>query len=131
MLRVPDLQTGFSQALGKFLRWASVGAGVTQKHFPGRTTHRQSLIESRTGTQPASQECVKRLRAFRLDAFASRQTAGILPGDLVARMQHMVGFRNVAVHAYTRLNLDILHTIITKHLDDFRPFSSAIVKACA
>ncbi|MBI4003069.1 MAG: DUF86 domain-containing protein, partial [Nitrospira defluvii] len=47
------------------------------------------------------------------------------------RMQHMVGFRNVAVHAYTRLNLDILHTIITKHLDDFRQFSATIVKTCA
>jgi uncharacterized protein YutE (UPF0331/DUF86 family) len=43
----------------------------------------------------------------------------------------MVGFRNVAVHEYTRLNPDIVQTIITKHLDDFRRFSSTIVKACA
>ena len=64
------------------------------------------------------------------DAFALLQTAGILPAELAARMQHMVGFRNVAVHEYTRLNLDIVHTIITKHLDDFRAFSSTIVKAC-
>lgn len=46
-------------------------------------------------------------------------------------MQRMVGFRNVAVREYTRLNLDIVHTIITKHLDDFRTFSSTIVKTCA
>ncbi len=65
------------------------------------------------------------------DAFALLQTAGILPADLATRMQHMVGFRNVAVHEYTRLNLDIVHTIITKHLDDFRRFSSTIVKTCA
>ena len=65
------------------------------------------------------------------DAFALLQTAGILPAELAARMQHMVGFRNVAVHEYTRLNLDIVHTIITKHLDDFRAFSSTIVKTCA
>ena len=63
-------------------------------------------------------------------AFALLQTAGILPAELAARMQRMVGFRNVAVHEYTRLNLDIVHTIITKHLDDFRAFSSTIVKAC-
>jgi uncharacterized protein YutE (UPF0331/DUF86 family) len=43
----------------------------------------------------------------------------------------MVGFRNVAVHEYARLNLDILNAIITTHLDDFRRFSSTIVKACA
>jgi len=53
------------------------------------------------------------------------------PPELAGRMQRMVGFRNVAVHEYTRLNLDIVLTIITKHLDDFRTFSSTIVKACA
>jgi len=46
-------------------------------------------------------------------------------------MQRMVGFRNVAIHEYTRLNLDVVRTIITKQLDDFRTFSSIIVKACA
>lgn len=65
------------------------------------------------------------------DAFALLQTAGILPADLATRMQRMVGFRNVAVHEYTRMNLDMLHTMITKHLADFRQFSSTIVKACA
>ncbi|MEZ4212987.1 MAG: DUF86 domain-containing protein [Nitrospira sp.] len=65
------------------------------------------------------------------DAFTLLQTAGILPTDLAARMHRMVGLRNVAVHEYTRLNLDIVHTIITKHLDEFRRFSSTIVKACA
>lgn len=65
------------------------------------------------------------------DAFTLLQTAGILPLDLATRMQRMVGFRNVAVHEYTRLNLDIVNTIITKHLEDFRTFSSTIVKACA
>ena len=63
-------------------------------------------------------------------AFALLQTAGILPAELAARMQHMVGFRNVALREYTRLNLDIVLTIITKHLDDFRAFASTIVKAC-
>jgi uncharacterized protein YutE (UPF0331/DUF86 family) len=42
----------------------------------------------------------------------------------------MVGFRNVAVHEYTRLNIEIVHSIVTKQLDDFRTFSSTIVKAC-
>lgn len=65
------------------------------------------------------------------DAFALLQTAGMLPPELATRMQRMVGFRNVAVHEYTRLNLEIIHSIITKQLDDFRTFSSTIVKACA
>lgn len=65
------------------------------------------------------------------EAFGLLQRAGVLPIDLATRMQRMVGFRNIAVHGYTRLNLDILHTIITKQLDDFRGFSSTIVKTCA
>jgi uncharacterized protein YutE (UPF0331/DUF86 family) len=65
------------------------------------------------------------------DAFTLLQSAGILPADLATRMQRMVGFRNVAVHEYTRLNLDVVLAIITKQLDDFRTFSSTIVKACA
>lgn len=65
------------------------------------------------------------------DAFSLLQTAGILPADLAQRMQRMVGFRNVAVHEYTLLNLEVIHSIITKQLDDFRTFSSTIVKACA
>ncbi len=63
------------------------------------------------------------------DAFTPLQTSGIIPADLATRMQHMVGFRNVAVHEYTRLNLDVVHAIITKQLGDFRTFSSTIVKA--
>jgi uncharacterized protein YutE (UPF0331/DUF86 family) len=63
------------------------------------------------------------------DAFTLLQTAGILLPDLATRMQKMVGFRNIAVHEYTRLNLDVVHAIITKQLEDFRTFSSTIVKA--
>ncbi len=65
------------------------------------------------------------------DAFSLLQAAGILPTDLAQRMQRMVGFRNVAVHEYTRLNLEIVHSIIAKQPDGFRTFSSTIVKACA
>ncbi|MHC9064260.1 type VII toxin-antitoxin system HepT family RNase toxin [Nitrospira sp. CMX1] len=65
------------------------------------------------------------------DAFVLLQTAGILPADLANRMQRMVGFRNVAVHEYTRLNLDIVLTIITTLLNDFRIYSATIVKTCA
>jgi uncharacterized protein YutE (UPF0331/DUF86 family) len=63
------------------------------------------------------------------DAFALLQTADILPPGLVPRMQRMVGFRNVAIHEYTRLNLEVVHSIITTQLEDFRTFSSTIVKA--
>jgi uncharacterized protein YutE (UPF0331/DUF86 family) len=65
------------------------------------------------------------------EAFTLLQTTGILSADVATRMQRMVGFRNVAVHEYTRLNLEIVQAIITKQLDDFRAFSSTIVKGCS
>ncbi|MDH5320774.1 MAG: DUF86 domain-containing protein [Nitrospira sp.] len=65
------------------------------------------------------------------EAFALLQAGSILSADLAQRMQRMVGFRNVAIHEYTRLNLEVIHSIITKQLDDFRTFSSTIVKTCA
>lgn len=64
------------------------------------------------------------------DAFSLLQTAEILPSELAQRMQRMVGFRNVAMHEDTPLNLEVVQSIIAKQLDDFRAFSSAIVKAC-
>jgi len=36
----------------------------------------------------------------------------------------MVGFRNVAVRDYTRLDLAIVHAIIEKHLDNLRKYLS-------
>jgi uncharacterized protein YutE (UPF0331/DUF86 family) len=65
------------------------------------------------------------------DAFGLLEKAGLLPAESASRLQRMVGFRNVAVHDYTSLNLEMLNTIITAHLDDFRRFSSTIVKSCA
>jgi len=33
-------------------------------------------------------------------------------------MKRMVGFRNVAVHEYDKLNLDIVKAIMTRQLDN-------------
>lgn len=35
----------------------------------------------------------------------------------------MVGFRNVAIHEYQKLNLDIVKAIIEAHLTDFTDFA--------
>jgi uncharacterized protein YutE (UPF0331/DUF86 family) len=40
----------------------------------------------------------------------------------------MVGFRNVAVHDYQALNLDIVREIIRSHLDDLAAFASWCLK---
>ncbi|BFU93059.1 MAG: hypothetical protein NTAFB01_42460 [Nitrospira sp.] len=54
------------------------------------------------------------------DAFSLLQTARILPSELAQCMQRMVGFRTVAIHEYTHLNLEVVHSIITNQLVDLR-----------
>lgn len=52
------------------------------------------------------------------EAFVALQRNGVLTGHTAERMQKAVGFRNMAVHEYDSLNMDILAAIATKHLDD-------------
>ena len=43
------------------------------------------------------------------------------------QMKKMVGFRNIAVHDYQTISLDIICSIIEQHLDDFRQFIDEII----
>ena len=44
-------------------------------------------------------------------------------------MQKMVGFRNIAVHNYQKLNLDIVCHIIQVKLDDFKKFNAELLQS--
>jgi uncharacterized protein YutE (UPF0331/DUF86 family) len=62
------------------------------------------------------------------EAFSLLQQAGLLDDAVTKRMQSMVGFRNVAIHNYQKLNLDIVRAVLTHHLNDFRDFAAATLK---
>lgn len=47
---------------------------------------------------------------------------GIISEVICKQMQGMVGFRNIAVHDYQNLNLEIVVAIVEKHLGDFENF---------
>jgi len=61
------------------------------------------------------------------DAFRLLEEANLLPHELSNSMQAMVGFRNVVVHNYQKLNLAIVQSILKERLDDFREFAKLIV----
>ena len=61
------------------------------------------------------------------DAFRMLEEASLLSHELSTSMQAMVGFRNVAVHNYQKLNLAIVQAILNSRLDDFRKFAQLIV----
>lgn len=57
-------------------------------------------------------------------AILSREQA--IPADLGERLQKMVGFRNIAVHQYRDLDIDIVEMVIGRHLDDLLEFAERI-----
>jgi uncharacterized protein YutE (UPF0331/DUF86 family) len=61
-------------------------------------------------------------------AFVMLQDSGVLDARLADRLKKMVGFRNVAVHDYQRLNLEIVRRIVVEHLDDFLAFARVLVQ---
>ena len=56
---------------------------------------------------------------------AGGEARGIL---IRSHMKRMVGFRNVAVHDYQRLNLDIVRSIVRERLDDFIEFARVVLR---
>lgn len=57
------------------------------------------------------------------DAFGLLERAGKISADLSGRLQAMVGFRNIAVHDYQTINLDVVQSIVEKRLGDFREWT--------
>ena len=53
--------------------------------------------------------------------------AKLIDADVADRMARMVGFRNVAVHDYRKLDLEIVKSIVTERLDDFLDFGRAML----
>lgn len=62
------------------------------------------------------------------EGFTLLGTAGLLPADAAERMRRMVGFRNLAVNDYGRLDRAVVLRILAERLDDFEEFAAAIVR---
>ncbi len=60
------------------------------------------------------------------DSFTLLAQNNIIPVALADKLKKMVGLRNIAVHDYQELNLDIVIYVINNHLSDFKDFISAI-----
>ncbi|HEY3569358.1 MAG TPA: DUF86 domain-containing protein [Thermoanaerobaculia bacterium] len=51
---------------------------------------------------------------------------GWISRELMEPLREMVGFRNIVVHGYERLNAAIVESILRSHLDDLLQFAGAI-----
>lgn len=62
------------------------------------------------------------------EAFAALAGAGVIDAGLAERLNRMVGFRNLAVHQYHKLDIAIVRAVIEKNLDDLLEFSSQALR---
>lgn len=62
------------------------------------------------------------------EAYDLLQGAGILGPELATRLKAMVGFRNIAVHDYQKLNLEVVRAIVASRLGDFRELISLAIR---
>ncbi|MGD8794863.1 MAG: DUF86 domain-containing protein [Anaerolineae bacterium] len=53
---------------------------------------------------------------------------GVLPQDLADRLAAAAGFRNILIHEYVDVDLDIVYDRLQHGLDDFRQFSRCMVE---
>ncbi len=65
------------------------------------------------------------------EAFKLLQDAGLIDETLAKTLMNMVGFRNIAVHNYQALQLEILQAILEKHINDFTRFTKVVLEITA
>lgn len=56
------------------------------------------------------------------NAFEILAQRNIVSPQIASAMSAMVGFRNVAVHDYQSLNIDVVRAIVERHLGDYHAF---------
>jgi uncharacterized protein YutE (UPF0331/DUF86 family) len=62
------------------------------------------------------------------DAFQILHDHALLDKELAGSMKRMVGFRNIAIHEYDVLNLDIVKAIITERLEEMLKFGQTMIR---
>lgn len=63
------------------------------------------------------------------ESFEILAQAKIIDSMLSDKMKRMVGFRNVAIHEYHTLSMNIVESIIQRNLNDFRLFTKKILQS--
>ncbi|WP_299729346.1 DUF86 domain-containing protein [uncultured Endozoicomonas sp.] len=61
------------------------------------------------------------------ESFSLLADSKTIPPELAETLTKMVGFRNIAVHEYQKLNIDILRAVIDKHLSELKKFADLML----
>ncbi|HNS40819.1 MAG: DUF86 domain-containing protein [Anaerolineae bacterium] len=61
------------------------------------------------------------------ESFDLLRMEGVIGSDLSDRLQRMAGFRNVVVHHYQRMEIEIVRAVVTSGLDDLIDFGDRVL----
>lgn len=63
------------------------------------------------------------------DVFEKLEKNGIVPVKLSDRLKSMAGFRNLAIHDYSSMNIDVVVKIVKNNLKDLLEFADVAISA--
>lgn len=116
-------------------RIREVYAGADAHLYDNLTTQDSILLNLQRACEVSIDLAMHVVRKRRLgvpqdsrDAFELLHAGGLLDRDLATVLKRMVGFRNVAVHEYDKLNLAIVKALIAQRLDDFLTFARLMLR---
>ena len=115
--RIHEVYAGNPKNLEDFTKQDSIILNIQRACEASIDLAMHIVSERKLGVPKASREGFKLL-----------QEAGILDATLAKTLMNMVGFRNIAVHDYQSLELEILQAILEKHINDFKDFTKLILQ---
>lgn len=131
-----DVLLNKAAAIERAVRRAREEYGGDQANLLANQTRQDAIILNlQRACESAIDAAMHLVRIHRLgipqetrEAFDLLEEAGRLDPNLASRLKKMVGFRNVAVHDYQRLNMTIVQSILDQRLDDFLEFTRLLLK---
>ena len=115
--RIQEVYEGNPENLADFTKQDSIILNIQRACEASIDVAMHIVSERKLGVPKASR-----------DAFRLLQEAGLIDANLAKTLMNMVGFRNIAVHDYQALQLDILQSIVEKHVNDFKDFTKVILQ---
>ncbi|MDM5450960.1 type VII toxin-antitoxin system HepT family RNase toxin [Peribacillus simplex] len=117
MNRVRDVYANDAGSLKDFTKQDSIILNIQRACEASIDLAMHIVAETRLGLPQTSR-----------DAFDMLHNSLIIDENTAKRLKAMVGFRNIAVHDYQTVNIDILQQIVENHLGDFTDYTKQILK---
>lgn len=111
--------------LRRLARPAEIGHDIRERRFVEHTLQIAIQASIDVGLHIVSDQRLGEPRTNR-EVFDLLEHASVLQTDLAATLRRMVGFRNVLVHGYDDVDLEIVRDILDRRLADLLSFAGIV-----